>query len=102
MASLKTDVDSSPTKKAKLMTSKFIGPAQEEFDSLRDLAIFSLDTYLPNWRNYSLPESYIIPPVFDYMNPDVSDEASEVAQQEQMRKDPKVQLPVTKHRLSEE
>lgn len=53
------------------------GPALEQFPSLSSLAIHYLDTYWKHWRNYEEPKGYLIPPVFRYKNPEVSDEAFE-------------------------
>lgn len=56
---------------------KFIGPARQQFHSLKEQADYFLKTYWQDWKNYDLPQSYIIPPIFEYKNSEVSDQAIE-------------------------
>lgn len=85
------------------MTSiKFVGPAQKEFDSLQDLATDFLDNDWPNWNNYQNPQSYIIPLLFNYKNPDFSDEAFEKYRKTLVSKSSKNPDPLITARISDE
>lgn len=53
---------------------KFSGPGKSSFSSLQELGASSLATYCPHWNNLDIPVSYVIPAVFKFKNPDVSDE----------------------------
>lgn len=55
----------------------FSAPAGESFQSCVEQGLFFLNRYSPNWKNYDSPESYLIPPIFEYSIPEVSEEAKE-------------------------
>lgn len=67
----------------------FMGPAQQRFDSFTEQARYFLDTYWPHWNDYENPQSYIMPPIFYYVNPDVSDKSIETATRENPSKNSK-------------
>lgn len=54
---------------------RYIAPAGEHFVSLQQQAVSFMDFYCENWRSDQTPESYMIPPIFNYTNPDVGDGA---------------------------
>lgn len=58
----------------KMPNVKFAGPAQTEFSTLHKQACYFLNEYWPKWNNYEKPESYMLPPVFYFINPKISDE----------------------------
>lgn len=60
--------------------TNFIGPAEQKFETFLELAKFSLTTNCPNWNNFDQPESYVIPPIFYYKNPELYDEIIEEAE----------------------
>jgi len=52
----------------------FKGPAQQEFKSLKEQALYFLDLYWPNWKDYNDPKSYFIPPTFNFKHAEVNDQ----------------------------
>lgn len=80
---------------------QFVGPTRRQFDSFQDQAASFLDTYCPGWQDYGKPVSYIIPPIFYYKRPEISDEDVETLSDAQTSTKPK-QNHVISDRLGDE
>lgn len=51
----------------------FSGPGGKTFDSFLDLCNYSMESYFPDWKNYSNPKTYVTPPIFYFQHPEIGD-----------------------------
>lgn len=79
--------------------STFVGPARTLLPSFQSLCLSTMDFHWSSWRSYDSPKSYIVPPIFSFMNPETSDTDFELEQEKTVERGINA---IVKHRVSDQ